>query len=166
MNNTEKLIELGQAAFGDSWQSQTARAISVDPRRVQQWVRGERPVADGVIADLTEVLAYRQQQISLALSKNTPAFYFKSGDSWIENGKSVKDLSKIFEFMDVKVLATFESSQSKAGFTITSAQLDAENSEYGKVVIGCDHELSSFLTWIAKNHGQCKVQVQVLAEYP
>lgn len=165
--NTAKLIKLGEAAFGSSWQSQTARTINVDPRRVQQWVREDRIVPDGALADLTEVLKYRQQQINLVLSETTPVFYFKSNDSWIENGKSVKDLSKIFEFMDVKVVATFESSsQSKASFTITSAQLDEENSEYGKVVIGCDYELSAFLTWIAKNHGQHKVDVQVFSGIP
>lgn len=164
--NTAKLIELGQAAFGDSWQSQTARAINVDPRRVQQWVRECRIVPDSVIADLIEVLAYRKQQINLALSETTPAFYFKSDDSWIENGKSVKDLSKIFEFYDVKVTATFHAHNSKASFTITSAQLDEENSEYGKVIINCDYELSAFLTWIAKNHEQCKVDVQVFSGIP
>ena len=165
-NNTAKLIKIGKAAFGDSWQSQAARAINVDPRRIQQWVREDRIVPDSVLTDLIEVLVYRQQQINLALSETTPAFYFKSDDSWIENGKSVKDLSKIFEFMDVKVTATFESGQSKAGFVITSAQLDAENSEYGKVVIGCDCEISAFLTWIAKNHGQCKVDVRVFSGVP
>lgn len=164
--NTAKLIKLGQAAFGDSWQSQTARAINVDPRRVQQWVREDRIVPDGVLADLIEVLEHRQQQINLVLSETTPAFYFKSNDSWIENGKSVKDLSKIFEFYDVKVAATFHAHNSKASFTITSAQLDEENSEYGKVVIGCDYELSAFLTWIAKNHGQHKVDVQVFSGMP
>lgn len=165
-NNTAKLIKIGKAAYGANWQSQTARAIGVDPRRIQQWVREDRIVPDSVLSDLIEVLVYRQQQINLALSETTPNFYFKSDDSWIENGKSVKDMSKIFEFMDVKVVATFESGQSKAGFVITSAQLDAENSEYGKVVIGCDCELSAFLTWIAKNHGQCKVDVRVFSGIP
>jgi len=50
-NNTAKLIKIGKAAFGDSWQSQIARVLDVDPRRIQQWVREDRIVPDSVFAD-------------------------------------------------------------------------------------------------------------------
>ena len=67
-NNTAKLIKIGKAAFGDNWQSQTARAIGVDPRRTQQWVREDRIVPDSVLSELLRILRKRSSEIADCIS--------------------------------------------------------------------------------------------------
>ena len=67
-SNTAKLIKIGKAAFGDNWQSQTARAIGVDPRRIQQWVREDRIVPDSVLSELLRILRKRSSEIADCIS--------------------------------------------------------------------------------------------------
>ncbi|WP_228129892.1 helix-turn-helix domain-containing protein, partial [Acinetobacter baumannii] len=39
----EELRQAGEILYGTHWQSELARAIDVDPRRVRQWITRERP---------------------------------------------------------------------------------------------------------------------------
>ena len=57
----------GQALFGGRWQSDLARAIGVDSRRVRQWMADERPIPPGVWADIAGLLRQRQIRIGSVL---------------------------------------------------------------------------------------------------
>ncbi|SHH52802.1 hypothetical protein [Ferrimonas marina] len=64
-NKTELLQRVGLALYGKQWQTRLAEGLGLsDARRVRQWMAGERPIPEGVWADLENLLADRQQEIA------------------------------------------------------------------------------------------------------
>jgi hypothetical protein len=60
----EELQAAGEALFGARWQSDMAEALGLhDSARIRSWLRGDRPVPRGVIA---EVIAIARQREVLA----------------------------------------------------------------------------------------------------
>lgn len=57
-----QLERAGQLLYGSRWQSDLARDLSVNDRRVRQWMAGERPIPAGVWADVAGLLRQRQQE--------------------------------------------------------------------------------------------------------
>lgn len=55
----------GKALYGDQWQSNLARSLGVDPRRVRQWLAGERKPQLGVMQDIIELLEVNKAEIAL-----------------------------------------------------------------------------------------------------
>ena len=51
-----RLEQVGQALYGDRWQSNLARALSVNDRRVRQWLSAERPIPSGLWTDISVLL--------------------------------------------------------------------------------------------------------------
>ncbi|MCT8281731.1 helix-turn-helix domain-containing protein [Xanthomonas translucens] len=68
----EQLARAGTLLFGDRWQSDLARALGVDDRRVRQWLSGDRKPPAGVWADIAGLLRQRQQE-GLALLREMDA---------------------------------------------------------------------------------------------
>ncbi|WP_052688432.1 hypothetical protein [Xanthomonas albilineans] len=66
------LVRVGHALFGNRWQSDLARALDVDDRRVRQWLSGDRKLQVGVWADIAGLLRQRPQEI-LALLREIDA---------------------------------------------------------------------------------------------
>lgn len=62
----DRLRRCGTILYGDRWQSDLARALNVNDRRVRQWIAGERPIPAGIWADIAALLRQRQQE-ALAL---------------------------------------------------------------------------------------------------
>lgn len=59
-----RLHEIGTAMFGQSWQSDMARALGMkDARRVRYWASGEREVPAGVWGDLRSLCQDRGQRL-------------------------------------------------------------------------------------------------------
>lgn len=54
--NKELLIEVGQALYGDQWQSAFARALDVTPRTMRYWVSGQKPIPDKVLSEVYEII--------------------------------------------------------------------------------------------------------------
>lgn len=52
----EQLTEIGQALYGTQWQSDLARALNIDSRRVRQWLNDERPLPDWLGGELKVML--------------------------------------------------------------------------------------------------------------
>lgn len=52
----DQLIEAGTALYGDTWQSNLARALDIDPRRVRQWLKEERPIPPWLTNELVKLL--------------------------------------------------------------------------------------------------------------
>lgn len=52
----EQLTAIGQALYGTQWQSDLARALNIDSRRVRQWLNDERPLPDWLDAELKTLL--------------------------------------------------------------------------------------------------------------
>lgn len=65
------LNEAGEALYGARWQSDLARDIQIgDPRRVRQWLSGDRGIRPGVWADISSLLrnrAFKALQIAQKL---------------------------------------------------------------------------------------------------
>lgn len=57
----------GRALFGYEWQSKLAHALNVDPRRVRQWMAGERRPQPGVMQDIIALLDANKAEVSAAL---------------------------------------------------------------------------------------------------
>nr|WP_276591270.1 transcriptional regulator [Moraxella bovis] len=47
---------MGTALYGTQWQSDLARALNVDSRRVRQWLKEERPIPDWLDDELKVLL--------------------------------------------------------------------------------------------------------------
>lgn len=52
----DDLIDAGEALYGPRWQSEVARLLSIDDRRVRAWLSGERPIPAGIAMDLAAAL--------------------------------------------------------------------------------------------------------------
>lgn len=52
----EQLITIGQALYGTQWQSNLARALNIDSRRVRQWLNDERPLPDWLSGEIKNIL--------------------------------------------------------------------------------------------------------------
>lgn len=58
----EQLARAGQLLYGERWQSELARAIDVNDRRVRQWIASERPIPPGIWADIAGLLRQRNEE--------------------------------------------------------------------------------------------------------
>ncbi|MCG7412051.1 helix-turn-helix domain-containing protein [Moraxella nonliquefaciens] len=56
MITKDLLIKVGQALYGTQWQSDLARALDVDSRRVRQWLNDERPIPEWLSSELNALL--------------------------------------------------------------------------------------------------------------
>lgn len=63
----ERLRRCGAVLYGDRWQSDLARALGVNDRRVRQWMSGERPIPPGIWTDIAGLLRKRQQEVATLL---------------------------------------------------------------------------------------------------
>ncbi|MDO4224029.1 MAG: transcriptional regulator [Acinetobacter sp.] len=61
MNKTQ-LIAIGQALYGTQWQSDLARALDIDSRRVRQWLNDERPIPEWLARELKILLQNKINQ--------------------------------------------------------------------------------------------------------
>lgn len=52
----DELREAGSILYGNQWQTDLARAINVDSRRVRDWLQGRRPIPLGVKHELIALL--------------------------------------------------------------------------------------------------------------
>lgn len=52
----EQLKQAGELLYGNQWQSDLARAINVDSRRIRQWLSGQRPIPAGLWLEIIELL--------------------------------------------------------------------------------------------------------------
>ena len=64
----EQLTAIGNALYGQQWQSALARALGVVDRTMRRWVAGESPIPTGIIADLRRLLRERQMHIEAVLA--------------------------------------------------------------------------------------------------
>lgn len=74
MITKDLLIKVGQALYGTQWQSDLARALDVDSRRVRQWLGDERPIPEWLSSELNALLAKNIddcQHLQRALSNQT-----------------------------------------------------------------------------------------------
>lgn len=66
--NIKQLEQAGRLLYGDQWQSNLARDLSIDSRRIRQWVSGERSVSEWVLVEVRALLDKKQFNINQFLS--------------------------------------------------------------------------------------------------
>lgn len=54
--NKETLTTIGQSLYGTQWQSDLARALNIDSRRIRQWLNDERPFPEWLNDELKALL--------------------------------------------------------------------------------------------------------------
>ena len=64
MMNTEQLQQAGRLLYGDQWQSNLARSLSVDDRTVRRWVSGGSAIKQSIANDVMQLLKNNQHQIN------------------------------------------------------------------------------------------------------
>lgn len=64
----EQLEQAGRLLYGDQWQSNMARDLNIDSRRIRQWASGERSVSDWVLVEIQALLDKKQFNINQFLS--------------------------------------------------------------------------------------------------
>ena len=60
----KQLTEAGRLLYGDQWQSNMARDLNIDSRRVRQWLSGTSPVSPWVATELQALLDKKQFNIN------------------------------------------------------------------------------------------------------
>lgn len=58
-HSADRLAEAGQLLFGDRWQSDLARALGVNDRRVREWVSRSKGPPGGIWIELADLLDQR-----------------------------------------------------------------------------------------------------------
>ena len=61
---TEQLQKAGQLLYGDQWQSNLARSLSIDDRTVRRWLRGDSSIKQSIADDVMQMLKNNQYQIN------------------------------------------------------------------------------------------------------
>ncbi len=56
------LARVGQALYGDIWQSALAHGLEVNPRTVRRWLAGHSPVPDTARAGMLKLLGQRSAE--------------------------------------------------------------------------------------------------------
>ena len=62
------LARVGQALYGDTWQSDLARALGVNSRTVRRWLAGASPVPDSARAGMLQLLGRRSAEVGRTLA--------------------------------------------------------------------------------------------------
>lgn len=65
----DTLIQIGQVLYGTQWQSDMARALGIDSRRIRQWLADERPLPDWLEDELQTLLADNIAQATALLKR-------------------------------------------------------------------------------------------------
>ena len=65
--NKEKLKKVGVACFGNTWQTEMARALNVNSRTVRRWASGETPLPKQLKQELLKHLKWRKRDIDKAM---------------------------------------------------------------------------------------------------
>ena len=63
------LIAVGQALYGERWQSPLARDLGVSDRTMRRWAAGQFPVPAGVAADLLKLCEARAGRLGQLAKK-------------------------------------------------------------------------------------------------
>lgn len=61
--NNELLQKVGQALYGERWQTDLARALDVSDRTVRRWVAGSDEPRPGVYVDLLRLVVERASDL-------------------------------------------------------------------------------------------------------
>lgn len=69
----EGLAAIGQALFGQQWQRELARHLSVGDRSVRRYLAGSRGIPDWMAGRLRELGAERTENIQAVLTRYLPA---------------------------------------------------------------------------------------------
>jgi hypothetical protein len=64
LNDYELLRRVGEALYGDYWQSILARNLGISRRTMQRWAAGLNPVTPSIWSGLDELLARRTAPIT------------------------------------------------------------------------------------------------------
>lgn len=67
----DDLVAAGEALYGPRWQSEVARLLSIDDRRVRAWLAGERPIPAGIAPELASELHRRARRATALAARLT-----------------------------------------------------------------------------------------------
>ena len=78
----DQLRQAGSLLYGQSWQTDFARAIDIDPRRVRQWLTGDRPIPLNLWEEVVKLLQEKSKDTAaLAYELNRQFLLFEKSHS-------------------------------------------------------------------------------------
>ncbi|MBI0422094.1 transcriptional regulator [Acinetobacter sp. ACIN00229] len=78
----DQLRQAGSLLYGQSWQTDFARAIDIDPRRVRQWLTGDRPIPLNLWEEVVKLLQEKSKDTAaLADELNRQFLLFEKSHS-------------------------------------------------------------------------------------
>ncbi|WP_272197619.1 transcriptional regulator [Acinetobacter baumannii] len=78
----DQLRQAGSLLYGQSWQTDFARAIDIDPRRVRQWLTGDRPIPLNLWEEVVKLLQEKSKDTAaLADELNKQFLLFEKSHS-------------------------------------------------------------------------------------
>ncbi|MGP5539299.1 hypothetical protein [Psychrobacter celer] len=104
--NIEQLEQSGQLLYGDQWQSNLARELSIDSRRVRQWLSGTTPVSPWVGGEVMQLLKNNQSQINQFIEK------MESDMNTINKIKNAASVNELCELLN-EYESSFDSERGK-----------------------------------------------------
>ncbi len=67
MNNLEKMVAVGQAIYGSTWQSSLARALNINDRTVRSFISGRSRIPTNLSIRLLEAMESEMNKIKSAV---------------------------------------------------------------------------------------------------
>lgn len=61
--NKEFLAKVGVACFGNTWQTDLAKALTVNNRTVRRWASGETPIPQNIKNELLDLIKAREIEL-------------------------------------------------------------------------------------------------------
>lgn len=80
VSGADDLTEIGRALFGERWQTDLASVLQVNPRRVREWIAGERSIPPALWPMLAATLkdhANRCRALAKVATRNQPTPWSK-----------------------------------------------------------------------------------------
>jgi hypothetical protein len=66
----DRLAAVGEAIYGEWWQTQVARELGISARHVRRWLSGAAPIPERVEAALMELAAERIERIRMVIKND------------------------------------------------------------------------------------------------
>lgn len=91
MNNINKLIAAGKAAFGERWQTDMSHAIGVSDRTIRHWLSGKYQLPPLIFSDIAKVLESRKLLIEEALKMTKETYLMNTATGSVDTKENWLD---------------------------------------------------------------------------
>lgn len=89
LNNIDRLIAAGKAAFGERWQTDMSRALGVSDRTVRHWLSGKYQMPPLIFSDITKILEERKALIEEAIKMTKETYLMNPATGTVDTKENL-----------------------------------------------------------------------------